>query len=729
MWQAHPDHKTARPLTTLRGVEPPYLPGYEPDTVHSQDFLTTSTEADSLARLIASRTLAPPFSLGLFGGPGSGKSFLAKVMMNRVWELSRRMQRESHRSDENIVSPIIQVELNAWYSAGVSPWIILAERIYDALRGSAANDTSIETQADTQPAYNEFLINLPTPRQIHDRLQTELRSAEAAVEEASREHEGQSTEFGRINKSKALLESTSPWPQITNQFNEQVVSEAVNQIDQDGKKLGLPQLSQDLEVLYQLLEDTKTVGGRAGILTNIRVARRYFRSALLIVLAILLAGLAGFFGYYVLSRVGEFEKQITTFFAGVAGVSALVGAIGVLLTGISQNQAARALQRLQTFETTLSSIRVDLVADHNRAVSEAGEELDRLRRAIVETAERLASARRSATIARSHLVEFRRRPLNLSIAEAYRQYDSSLKDSITTDGPSSQTSLQLMIRSDMEHLSMLSQEAYYRSTLTAGPPESDFQAPARILVYVDDLDRCDPSTMVAYLQAIQHLLGFPLFAVIVLVDPRRLSRALRSYDMLDAVGTVGSDEATESSDVTEYLAKLFQFHLWMKPVTAEASLDLASQLNPAWSDEETHRFQQVARVLKAPSHIVQLARLFDFARLLQSSEQVGPIETSPHSTNVLEGDPRRHESIFALLIHLAVLTIAPALSRRFVDAIDRADRTSTVEQLQQDLHDGKLLTRAISELLDLYSYGTNSSTAMMGLQRWIPLVRRLLFDY
>src|SRR5690242_15216836 len=59
------------------------VPGYVPDS-GGEDLLGIMPEVDSLARLLMSRTLAPPFSLGIFGGSGSGKSFFAKVLQQRI---------------------------------------------------------------------------------------------------------------------------------------------------------------------------------------------------------------------------------------------------------------------------------------------------------------------------------------------------------------------------------------------------------------------------------------------------------------------------------------------------------------------------------------------------------------------------------------------------------------------------------------------------------------------
>jgi len=48
-----------------------------------------------------------------------------------------------------------------------------------------------------------------------------------------------------------------------------------------------------------------------------------------------------------------------------------------------------------------------------------------------------------------------------------------------------------------------------------GPPPLQ-----RIVLYVDDLDRCPPTKVVDVLRATHLLLALPLFVVIVAVDPR-----------------------------------------------------------------------------------------------------------------------------------------------------------------------------------------------------------------
>ena len=68
-------------------------------------------------------------------------------------------------------------------------------------------------------------------------------------------------------------------------------------------------------------------------------------------------------------------------------------------------------------------------------------------------------------------------------------------------------------------------------TPTTGTSEGDNQPPARplpnrIVLYIDDLDRCPPPKVLQVLEAVHLLLAFPIFVVFVAVDSRWLTSAL-----------------------------------------------------------------------------------------------------------------------------------------------------------------------------------------------------------
>jgi hypothetical protein len=79
--------------------------------------------------------------------------------------------------------------------------------------------------------------------------------------------------------------------------------------------------------------------------------------------------------------------------------------------------------------------------------------------------------------------------------------------------------------------------------------------PNRIVLYIDDLDRCPPRTVVEVLEAIHLLLSFQIFVVVAAVDQRWLTAAL--LDQLPSLGP-GRGRSVEHAGPAEYLEKIFQ---------------------------------------------------------------------------------------------------------------------------------------------------------------------------
>ena len=87
----------------------------------------------------------------------------------------------------------------------------------------------------------------------------------------------------------------------------------------------------------------------------------------------------------------------------------------------------------------------------------------------------------------------------------------------------------------------------------------------RIVLYIDDLDRCSPRQVVEVLQAVHLLLALDLFVVVVGVDPRVLLQSLRS----EMSGTFGEGEHWSASPV-DYLEKIFNIPFVLPGLTPDS---------------------------------------------------------------------------------------------------------------------------------------------------------------
>jgi hypothetical protein len=105
----------------------------------------------------------------------------------------------------------------------------------------------------------------------------------------------------------------------------------------------------------------------------------------------------------------------------------------------------------------------------------------------------------------------------------------------------------------------------------------------RIVLYIDDLDRCPPERVVEVLAAVQLMLALPLFIVVVAVDPRWLLASLRHHyrELFAQEATSVLPQADELASPLDYLDKIFQIPFAVSPLSGTAaSTYLAALLSP-----------------------------------------------------------------------------------------------------------------------------------------------------
>ena len=97
----------------------------------------------------------------------------------------------------------------------------------------------------------------------------------------------------------------------------------------------------------------------------------------------------------------------------------------------------------------------------------------------------------------------------------------------------------------------------------------------RIVLYIDDLDRCPPSRVVEVLAAVNLMLALPLFVVVVAVDPRWLVRALREHygELLARSGAAADPGGGPEASALDYLDKIFQIPFAVRRPAPEAMGD------------------------------------------------------------------------------------------------------------------------------------------------------------
>lgn len=124
------------------------------------------------------------------------------------------------------------------------------------------------------------------------------------------------------------------------------------------------------------------------------------------------------------------------------------------------------------------------------------------------------------------------------------------------------------------------------SEAAAGEIESDDDLPSidRIVLYIDDLDRCPPRRVMEVLEAVHLILAVPLFVVVVAVDPRWLLQSLKFHyaDTLTLAAHQGEFSQGEvdswGASPIDYLEKIIQVPFTLRPMNSQAVSSLVHGL-------------------------------------------------------------------------------------------------------------------------------------------------------
>jgi WD40 repeat protein len=205
----------------------------------------------------------------------------------------------------------------------------------------------------------------------------------------------------------------------------------------------------------------------------------------------------------------------------------------------------------------------------------------------------------------------------LSRLDPARRLDRLLAEISTAERYESYRGLTGRIHHDLRRLSddLAAARRHWEDAGAVGAPPLQ-----RIVLYVDDLDRCAPRRVVDVLQAVNLLLTMELFVVVVAVDPRWLLRSLEKHH-----------EGLFDDNAVAYLDKIFHIPVALRPMGEHAEGYLRSLLPP---EEESARPALPERKA-VPAAEVQTRS--EVPQQQQVRQQAGPRQSLPVTSREPEG--------------------------------------------------------------------------------------------
>ena len=482
------------------------------------DLVRISAEVDAFAFLIASKTLPPPLAVGLFGDWGSGKSYFIRSLQRRIDRL--RKDGEAHPDkDLPFHRSIAQIEFNAWQYVQGDLWASLLDHIIRHL-DPAPEPSDLFDRARQQ--YLDEIRKTTDQNAVLRREKVQLEDARiTAAAEVERRHAERGRALAELREHPLRTLAATP-----------AVRDSVKKV---AEKAGVGALAAQADDAARVLAESRAAARQAGgIVTAVRQGGTYI---------VLLLGLIALTPLAVWLVAQVDTSAVTQAATGIA--SLLATALGVLKTG--NDAMGRVLREADAAEAELLKVENQAVAEAETRLQAAN---DRLREAEQEQ-QRLSE----------ELVTLEAR---LEAVTPALVLDDFLKDRLGSDDYRRLLGLPAIVRRDLENLS----DIIDKQNRETGPTQAGTGL-NRVVLYIDDLDRCPTDVVLQVLQAVHLLLAFPLFVVVVAVDSRWLSGSLQAhYD----------DQLRDGVTPDDYLEKIFQVAFRIEPLDAGARQRMARGL-------------------------------------------------------------------------------------------------------------------------------------------------------
>jgi hypothetical protein len=673
----------------------PRISGFHADISTDTDLLGIKGDVEAFAKLIAARSIEPPLSIGLFGDWGSGKTFFMRQLKNRVEEIAKGSE-DSHIAQKDIAfyKRIVQIEFNAWHYSESNLWASLVEHIFQNLRVNKDDDE--QTVKERQEALLKKL-EIESAAQLHaqakeQEAQEKLQQKERELAAVENQHDHELKQLEKVS-GEDIITSVRTSLELTPEVKEQIkktVNEAGIEVIGDAAGDFQEALSQASALLNRVSNIILPFG-------SAKDRRKRFIMLLLVLLAAPVIGL--------LVRWLTSHMNLSASYAMFSAVATF------LTTGAAwiRNQVERLSGLVSKVEKAKQEVDKKIEAQISERKAKQAKEIARHREELELLRTKYRALRQEREAAERRVDEIREEIRQSTAAQLLGKF---IQDRASSDDYRKHLGLLALIRRDFEKLSnLLDQDNKALLSMDWQNEQTDkISRINRIVLYIDDLDRCQPAQVVAVLQAVHLLLAFKLFIVVVGVDCRWVTQSLRKHypellrdvapakERFSNAGKESENRVSNYQTATsrDYLEKIFQIPFWLNPMTPGSTVSLLKgilgtsvvkdAIEPASSrDLQTHEN------LPAPQPPDVQSRSLDSGSQSSALETIKPEEGKPASTpislvkfdlNPKSLDLRERELKFMQAL-APILGRSPRSVKRFIN-IYRLIKVSLSPQQQGD---------------------------------------------
>jgi hypothetical protein len=559
------------PPNSTKTSKPYSIAGLLSDSDKGIDYLDITKDVTAFARVIAARSFVPPLAIALFGKWGSGKSFFMRELKGQIERLS------NSNLDDIYCNGIAHIHFNAWSYIDANLWASIVTKIFEGLQQYIFNDdrakqfkTDIEAELAKQlNITQEELQKLEYQRNSVDEQIKKLNDEKTRIESKLNDKIQQiqsntlkkvlitvNERFNIQNKIQASLISNDSYIRTSKELNKLIPSEYWDRPDQ----------------IYKKAKSAST------FIKDFFIGRRVW------VNLIWVAGIL-----ILVFTVPEIVKGVAHFVSNADFNLPLGFWYTISICAAILARTINTYKRLQPAIAAFWKIKVDYVAETEKAISEYEQIEKALKLQIEKRVNDIASINQQVKQATGIKASLEYKIDHVSTQALY----SFIEKRCNSEDYQKHLGIVSVIRKDFEVLSALFNE-HSSDLVTVKDRErfrSHFNKPLeRIVLYIDDLDRCPEDIVVQVVDAVNLLMAYPLFVVIVGVDPVWIKNALIKKHTFQFTGQIdGSNESglqLEKIDPAFYLEKIFQIPFHLKDASKHKVRDMIkslAQVKPAVS--------------------------------------------------------------------------------------------------------------------------------------------------
>lgn len=508
--------------------------GYSSDEAAGKDHLNIEPDVETLASVVMAKDWTPPLSIGLFGDWGTGKSFFIDKLSDQIGLIASNSKKTENPEDTEFVSDVIQIPFNAWHYLDTTLWASLATRIFEGISEGIFGKPPAGLEDPFDAARRKLYADLKTTNaQLVDARRAE-RVAEQLKQDAA------AALKARENEKQSLTDKVKPLNQLTAEDWQELLHadpQLAKQFEDVAKLLHVDGAQAAVTEVRQFVEEATEAWGRARKVFE--WARRSRGSWIIALLGAAVAALFVWapseFGVWFRQWVGQLGQWLSGSTALVSGIlAALMPHMRRVQRGLTLAEAAQRL--------------ADKAANREFLVQSAK----------LTQAERHAQQAQQAVS--GALKEIETIKIQIEDIQSGRAMESFLHERVSSADYAQRRGIIAIVRED---LLALKKRLNVGVQVEKAGGKRELVKIDRVVLYIDDLDRCPPKRVVDVLQAVHLLLAIDLFVVVVAADPRWLLNALRwHYQELFNSDTgeleLPEEESAWMSTPHNYVEKIFQ---------------------------------------------------------------------------------------------------------------------------------------------------------------------------